>query len=243
MVRAPELDENVAKGGLLRCAAPSWLRDAVLSGRAYGVDAGVLFIGLAMLWAGVVGVSATADVPYGDEYDYARIAGRLSEVGRFERPPETAAMFVTAAYWGALFVSVLGQGLSSVRLSVLAAAWLAMTAVSWYLAWQGVSRAWRLLLVGVAFVNPLTVPLLFAFTTDMIFAAQLSVSLVLYLVGTERASARWLVAGSAAGAVALGNREIGVLVLPGVLIALWLRHAPVRLYVAAAAPLLLAFLI
>ena len=211
--------------------------------RALLLDGVLLLLVFAAYRAVLAAAGGPSGIPYWDEYDFLHMAGRLYETGRFVRSPETSSLAVVPTYWGVLFVRVAGMSADTLRFSVQALAYAGAVALDVWLLGRGLGRWARLIVIGALFGGPLTVGLMNAYTSDVIFVTLQTAALLLLLTGLAGQRLLWLVLGSGAAVLAFGAREIAAALLPGVLAGLWLRRAAAPAYLAAGGALVLTLLL
>jgi hypothetical protein len=207
------------------------------------LDAALLLLLFAAYRAVLTAAGGPSWIPYWDEYDFLHMAGRLYETGTFVRSPETSSLAVVPTYWGVLFARMAGMSADTLRLSVQALAYAGAVALDVWLLGRGLGRWTRLIVIGAVFAGPLTVGLMNAYTSDVMFVALQAVSLMLLITGLVGGRLLWLALGSGAAVLAFGAREIAAAILPGILTGLWLGRAGPRAYFAAGGALVLALLV
>jgi hypothetical protein len=159
-------------------------------------------------------VGPLGNFPLNDDWSYGTTVRRLVEDGRLQFGAWQSMPMLTHALWGFVFAKLLGFSWVTLRLSSMAAAWLALA--SFYFLLRGLRwRRWgAFLAAAVLLVNPVFVALSQTFMTDVTFLAMCLVSAAcgiwaLRQVQTGRFVCCWSVATLAAVMSTL-NRQLGV---------------------------------
>lgn len=159
-------------------------------------------------------VGPLGNFPLNDDWSYANTVERLVTEGQLRFGAWQSMPMLTHALWGFAFAKALGFSRLALRVSSMAAAWLAL--VSFYFLLRGLRwRRWgAFVAAGVLLVNPIFVALSQTFMTDISFLAMSLASAAcgvwaLRAAQTGRFVAWWSLATLAALMATL-NRQLGV---------------------------------
>lgn len=195
------------------------------------------------LLAVVAIVPPAGDFPLNDDWVYARMVRELVENHTFFVHPFSFALAITSTVWGALFASVFGASHTVLRCSTLLLAGVAVWATARGARECDLPRASAFLCGALVLANPIFLNLSYTFMTDVPSAAWLSLAgwfQLRALRGRRPSDALW---GGAFLTIAIGTRQIGVVVIAAFLLTEVVssirdrRRPDARLLLAFAAPL------
>lgn len=166
--------------------------------------------------------------PQDDGWAYARSVQRLLADGRYRLDAWSAANNPVQVYLAAGLSAVFGYGHALLRLSTLALLALALLSLRALLRELDVPPRLATALTLVLLANPLVLPLGFSFMSDVPFAGWLCAALWLYVRGIRRGSDATVLLGALAGAGAIGTRQFGLALIPGLLAGWLLASAEAR---------------
>ena len=159
-------------------------------------------------------VGPPGNFPLNDDWSYGTTVERMFKEGRLHFGSWQSMPMLTHAIWGFAFAKTLGFSRLALRVSSMAAAWLAL--VSFYFLLRGLRwRRWgAFLAAGVLLVNPIFVARAQTFMTDITFLAMSLGSAAcgvwaLRQVQTGRFVGWWSLATLAA-VMSTRNRQLGV---------------------------------
>jgi 4-amino-4-deoxy-L-arabinose transferase-like glycosyltransferase len=165
-------------------------------------------------------VPPAGEFPIDDDWVYAQAVQQLLTDGVYHRSVWIDTAFMAQAWWGAGVSTVLGFSHTSLRVGTLILAAVALLA--YFALLQRMLHP--LLAVGVTLLllfHPLMFHLSYTFMTDVPFLAVMLAALWCVTVATDapgRVRLGWLAAGSALVGLACLVRQIGVVLIPAVLL-------------------------
>lgn len=191
---------------------------AIEKGQSAIVSADVRNLALIMVCFAVVValVSPVHSYPVIDDWVYARGVNNLLHWDY--KPLDSLAYAFTHVAWGTLFSLVFGFNFTSLTASTLVLSSLCLVMFYILLRQLMVIPAYALLGTAVLGFNPMYVYLSYSFMTDVPFTAVVLASLLCYVLWAKGRGEIWLWLGSLAAADALLNRQMGVLVVPALLV-------------------------
>lgn len=167
-------------------------------------------------------VSPAHEYPINDDWIYIRTVENLLR-GTFTVPGWSQASQWTHALWGAGFTTIFG-----LSITVLTYSMLVLTALG-VLAFHAMLRRLELpagpALLGALLLacNPILVHLSYSFMTDTSFLSYTLIATYCYLRGLQDTRERWLWLGAVITAIALLDRQFGLLIAVAALAYLLLR--------------------
>lgn len=178
---------------------------------------------LALLWAAI---RPTGDFPLNDDWQYAHVAKRLAETGRFAVDVPVAPTLVLQSAAGAAVIGLFGFSHVTLRALTVVAAGVLLLLLDRLLAMAGARLGARFALLGLVALNPLYLNLTFSFMTEVYGAAVAFVGVWIWYrsVAAERAgrprAGRW---GRRLAALVVGAsfwvRQFAVLAFPALVLA------------------------
>jgi 4-amino-4-deoxy-L-arabinose transferase-like glycosyltransferase len=187
-------------------------------GRAGGLGMVAL---LAVLAAVPLLIPPGGEFPVDDDWAYTRAVQQMIETGSYQRSVWIDTAFVAQAWWGVLVSQVLGLSQTSLRLGTLLLAGVAVV-LFYRLLCRIVRPALALAATLLLLFHPLFLHLAYTFMTDVPFLATLLAAIWCACRAVEdRAQASrlaWLAAGSALIGLACLVRQIGIVLMPAVLL-------------------------
>jgi hypothetical protein len=169
----------------------------------------------------VVLVSPVGAFPVDDDWIYAQTVQQLLTDGRYRRSSWIDTAFLAQAWWGAAASWVFGFSHTTLRASTLVLA--ALTAFCFQALLGRAMRPPLALAVTLLLVfHPLFLHLAYTFMTDVPFLAVMLAALWCVTMAPDRPDRLrlgWLAAGSASIALACLVRQIGIVLVPAVLLA------------------------
>jgi len=169
----------------------------------------------------VIMVNPLREMPIKDDWAYALTVRTLVQTGEYHLHDWSAPNLIFQAYYGSLFVRLLGMSFSSLRLSTLSL--LLVGLISFYF----LSREFELshwqsaLLTVLLMASPLVLKFSFSFMTNVPFLSCALLALWLYTRALRLRSYPLMILASAAAAAATLTRQFGMAFVPGLLL-VWL---------------------
>lgn len=156
-----------------------------------------------------------------DSWIYARMVRHLLTTGHYQVDTAAAPNPLVQVYIAAGFAKIFGYSLVLLRMTTLGLFVVAL--LCWYLLLRelGHSREIATVFTLALLASPLVLILSFTFMSDVQFIAWVLLAELLYVRGIHRQSAVLLLLGSLAAGCAIGTRQFGVALIPG-LAAAWI---------------------
>ncbi len=194
---------------------------------------------LAAIWLMMVVVAdPRGEFPLNDDWVYALAVRAVLDTGHFQLPATATANVFAQVYWGALFCLPFGFSFTALRISTIVLGLVGIVAL--YTCLRQVGGRPRIALLGslALAANPIYFGLSLSFMTDVPFVAVTLVSLSLLIRGLQTRSAAFLLGGIILAFVAILIRQLALVFLLGLCVALPFRYGfKFRTCVAAALPL------
>jgi 4-amino-4-deoxy-L-arabinose transferase-like glycosyltransferase len=162
------------------------------------------------------------DYPVIDDWIYSGSVQNQLATGVFTMPGQSQASLVGLTLWGTAWARLFGLSNTVLTYSTLTLAFAGL------LAFYGLARSLKTppsgALLGTALlsINPIFLHLSYSFMTDVPFLALVLISCYAYILGLQRRSFFWLLAGGLAAGWAFLIRQFGVLPPVGFLVYLGL---------------------
>ena len=170
---------------------------------------------MAIVAFAMVIVRPFAEMPYGDDFAYAHVALNLVRSGHLLYNGWDAAMLLSHAYWGALFIRLFGFSFACLRFSTMPFA-LGAVGLCYLLVRQAGLKVQDATLVTLLFgLSPIFLPLSVSYMTDVpclffMFASLYSLSKA--ATSSEFRNYGWLALGVATGFLGGTGRQVAWLV-------------------------------
>lgn len=183
-----------------------------------------LWIVLALFSLVILFVNPLRETAMEDDWAYALTVRHLLETGNHQLHDWLGPNMLFQAYWGGLFARLLGYSFSSLRISTLCLAVLALTAFYYLAREHGVEDVPAGLLTLGLLASPLVLRFSFNFMTDIPFLTCLVVALYLYTRAIRLHSYVLMLFGSVAACAAILTRQLGVVLILGLFLVWVLGH-------------------
>ncbi len=195
-------------------AAPSGLPDAAHGpGRNGSRSAGEyapLWFCLGVFLLAVLFVNPLREAALEDDWAYAETVHHLHDTGQFRLNAWLSANMPFQAYWGDLFVRLLGYSYASLRIATLALVAVGLVAFFFLAREHGLPPPLAGLLTLALVGSPIVLYLSFSFMTDVPYLMGLILATFLYTRAIRLHSYPWMVGASVAAAAAILTRQFGV---------------------------------
>lgn len=175
---------------------------------------------LALILLTVLIVYPAGNFPLNDDWIYAEMVKRLLDEHRFVQGIYNSPYAIVQTFWGAAFCAMAGYSYTTLRLSTLVCAFVAIWLVARCARESGASRGVAMLCAAIVFANPLFLNLSYSFMTEVPYLALMLASGWFYLRALRRGSAMTLLLGSTFAVLSFLNRQYGVLSTVALLFAL-----------------------
>lgn len=186
---------------------PDWLGAAVI----------ILLLALA-----VIAVGPIHNFPVEDDWDYSRMVKIFVETGRLQRSDYAQATLIFPAVYGGVVSKLFGFSFTTLRLSTLALALLALLGFYFLLAELGFTAGRRILGTLALLVTPVFVYLAFSFMTDVPSLCWTVIAMLFYVRSIKRRAPSEAVIGAACAALAFLTRQTGLFIpIAFAIVALW----------------------
>jgi len=157
----------------------------------------------------------------GDDWAYARVTENLFATGEYHEDASSGANMPFLAYWGALFMRLLGQNHASLYISALVL-WLFGLMGFFHLAKEyNFDNIKAGILTLFLLSSPLVVKSSFTFGTDVPFLALIIISVSLYTRAIRLHSYKIMFLASVLAAATIFTRQFGMILVAGLFL-LWL---------------------
>lgn len=179
-------------------------------------------VGLLLLWyAFVMALAPPArDYPMIDDWAYAQSVARLSELAYYPHD-QTQPSSLAHLIWGVLSTALLGQSFTALTLANLTISVAGVIIFYFLLRQVGIVPSYSLLGAAMLACNPVYLFLSYSFMTDVTFVTYLLAACLCYVRGVQGYGARWLWLGSIMAALCFLTRQVGLVLVPAILVYLW----------------------
>lgn len=126
-------------------------------------------------------VSPVGNFPLNDDWIFAQSVQEILETGSYHGHPYADPLFMMHAIWGTVISKLFGFSFTLLRLSTLAALFIASWSAALSARLLGANRGIQLLLGVVVIANPIVLNLSYTFMTDIPFLALAHASLYWFL--------------------------------------------------------------
>lgn len=181
----------------------------------------VLWLTLLAFALTILYINPLREVVWDDDFAYARTVRTLLETGNYQLDAWATANPVFQTYWGALFARLFGYSISTLRVSTLVLALVALVGIYALAREHGLNRTAAGIVMLTLLVSPIFVRFSFTFFTDVPFLALLILALFFYTRALRLKSIPSMLAGSVFAAAAILTRQLGVALMAGLFV-IWL---------------------
>ncbi len=169
--------------------------------------------GLTIFWlASLAVVNPIGDFPLNDDWSFGLTVRTFLETGDFRPTGWTSMPLITNTLWGSFFCIPFGFSFTALRISTLAASWMAMAGTYWLMRELRQPTALSLLAALTLAVNPIYHALSNTFMTDVPFMAVTICAAIFLLKSLNEGSGFNLLLGTAFAAASVLSRQVGLAV-------------------------------